>query len=225
MIATIQYGIPVARVEFMDEVAIGAVNAYSQLDLEVAPTLFFEFHGTPAWVAEQARIVEEIAGDHGGAGFRWSADADERDRLWQARHDILLGDQGDQAGLRPLHRRHLRADLAAGRDDRRRARGHRRLLADRPDHRPCRRRQLPHRLSDGARQRGRISTRPNGWPTRLVERALAVGGTASGEHGIGMEKLKFMRAEHGDAVDVMKRIKAALDPKGIMNPGKMGDAG
>ena len=98
VIATIQYGIPVARVEFMDEVAINAVNNYSKLGLKVAPTLFFEFHGTPAWVAEQAKVVEEITKEYGGSDFNWSADTDERNRLWQARHDSFFATKAIKPG-------------------------------------------------------------------------------------------------------------------------------
>ncbi len=224
VIATVQYGIPVARVEFLDEVAIANVNAYSGLTLDVTPTLFFEFHGTPAWVAEQARIVEEIAQEHGGAGFRWTADADERAKLWQARHDLYWATKAARPGCE-LHTSDIcvpisqlaraivdaRADIDAS------------FLTG----------QLIGHVGDGNYHAAYLID-PNDerelaeaerLADLLVERALEVGGTASGEHGIGISKLKFMRKEHGAAVDVMKRIKAALDPLGIMNPGKMGQEG
>jgi len=224
VIATIQYGIPVARVEFLDEVAIGGVNNYSRLDLEVAPTLFFEFHGTKAWVREQAQVAEEICLENGGTGFRWSTDADERARLWQARHDILWATKAIRPGCDlytgdicvPISR--LAESIAAARED--------------IDASPLTGQIIGH-VGDGNYHTAYLID-PNNpdelaeaerLADRLVERALAVGGTASGEHGIGIGKLKFMRREHGEAVDVMKRIKAALDPAGIMNPGKMGQAG
>lgn len=224
VIATVQYGIPVARVEFMDEVAIGAVNNYSKLDLKTGPTLFFEFHGTPAWVAEQSQIAEEICTEHAGTSFQWSTDTDERAKLWQARHDILWATKAIRPGCElytgdicvPISQ--LAESILAAREDIDASHligqvighvgdgnYHTAYLLD-PDN--------PADLAEAERL-----------ADRLVERALAMGGTASGEHGIGISKLKYMRREHGAAVDVMKRIKAALDPQGIMNPGKMGQEG
>jgi len=224
VIAAVQYGIPVARVEFLDETAIGAVNSYSKLNLKVAPTLFFEFTGTPAWAAEQAQIAEEITASCGGTGFQWSTDADERNRLWQARHDLLWAARALQPGFDiytgdvcvPISR--LAESIVAAREDMDAShlKGvvlghvgdgnyHTLYLID------------PNKPEDYA-EAERLAD-------RLVERALAVGGTASGEHGLGLGKLKFMRKEHGAAVDIMKRIKQALDPLGIMNPGKMGQEG
>lgn len=225
VIATIQYGIPVARVEFMDEVAIGAVNNYSKLGLDVAPTLLFEFHGTPAWVAEQARIVEEIAAGHGARNFAWSADADERNRLWQARHDSFWALKALKPGWDfytgdicvPISR--LADSIVAARED---------LDASILEG------QIIGHVGDGNFHTGYFLEPGNKahlaeaerLAERLVERAFKVGGTCAGEHGIGIEKLKFMRAEHGEeAVEAMKAVKAALDPHGIMNPGKMGQAG
>ncbi len=224
VIATMQYGIPVARVEFLDEVAIANANAYSKLDLEVTPTLFFEFHGTPAWVEEQSRIVEEICADHGGERFRWSTDADERAKLWQARHDIYWATKASRPGCElytgdicvPISR--LAESIVAARQD---------IEAS-----PIVGQIIGH-VGDGNFHTAFIID-PNDeaeiaeadrLADRMVERALEVGGTVSGEHGIGTAKLKFMRREHGEAVDVMKRIKAALDPNGLMNPGKMGQGG
>lgn len=224
VIATMQYGIPVARVEFLDEVAIANANAYSKLDLAETPTLFFEFHGTAAWVEEQSRIVEEICADHGGARFRWSTDADERAKLWQARHDIYWATKAFRPGCElytgdicvPISR--LAESIVAAREDIEAS-----LLVG----------QIIGHVGDGNFHTAYIID-PNDeaeiaeaerLADRMVERALEVGGTVSGEHGIGTAKLKYMRREHGDAVDVMKRIKAALDPNGLMNPGKMGQGG
>ncbi|MEO3386798.1 FAD-linked oxidase C-terminal domain-containing protein [Mesorhizobium sp. CAU 1741] len=224
VIETVQYGIPVARVEFLDEVAIENVNSHSGLTLPVAPTLFFEFHGTPAWVAEQSRIVEEITAGHGGSGFQWSTDADERGKLWQARHDLYWATKARRPGCElhtgdicvPISK--LAENIVAAREDIDASpligqiighvgdgNYHTAYLID------------PHEPAELA-EAERLSE-------RIVERALACGGTVSGEHGIGTAKLKYLRREHGEAVDVMKRIKAALDPKGIMNPGKMGQEG
>ncbi len=225
VIATIQYGIPVARVEFMDEVAIEATNNHLQLGLRVAPTLFFEFHGTSAWVAEQAKIVEEITKEHGGTDFNWSADADARNRLWQARHDSYWATKAIKPGYDlytgdicvPISK--LAESIVAARED--------------IDASPLTGQIIGH-VGDGNYHTAYLMEPGNkehlaiaeAMAERLVERALKVGGTAAGEHGIGMEKLKFMRTEHGDdAVEAMKAIKTALDPKGIFNPGKMGDAG
>jgi D-lactate dehydrogenase (cytochrome) len=224
VIATMQYGIPVARVEFLDEVAVANANAYSKLDLVEAPTLFFEFHGTAAWAEEQSKIVEGITAEYGGARFRWSTDADERARLWQARHDLYWATKARRPGCElytgdicvPISR--LAESVVAARKD--------------IDGSPLVGQIIGH-VGDGNFHTAYLID-PNDeaeiaeadrLADRLVERALAVGGTISGEHGIGIGKLKFMRREHGEAVDVMKRIKAALDPDGIMNPGKMGQGG
>jgi len=224
VIECVQYGIPVARVEFLDEVAIGGVNAYSKLDLQVAPTLFFEFHGTPAWVAEQSQIAEEISANHNGTGFKWSTDADERTKLWQARHDALWAARALKPGCEvyggdicvPISR--LAESIVAASED---------IAASFLTG------QVIGHVGDGNFHTAYLidPEKPEDYAEaerladRMLERALAVGGTASGEHGIGIGKLKFMRKEHGDAVDVMKRIKQALDPLGIMNPGKMGQEG
>ena len=224
VIEAVQYGIPVARVEFMDEVAIAATNSYSGLDLPVAPTLFFEFHGTTSWVEEQARITSEITAAHGAEGFRWSTDADDRARLWQARHDMFWATKAIRPGYDlytgdicvPISR--LAENISAARRD--------------IDNSPLTGQIIGH-VGDGNFHTAYLIdpedpdhlAEAERLGDRLVERALAVGGTASGEHGIGLAKLKFMRREHGEAVDVMKRIKQALDPFAIMNPGKMGQAG
>jgi len=224
VIETVQYGIPVARVEFMDEVAVEGANAYSGLDLKVTPTLFFEFHGTPAWVDEQSRLVSEIATGHGGSDFRWSTDPDERAKLWQARHDIYWATKAQRQGCElftgdicvPISR--LAESIVAAREDidasflKGQIIGH---VGDGNYH-------TAYLIDPNSKEELEEAERLSGL---LVERALAVGGTASGEHGIGMGKIKYLRKEHGAAVDVMKRIKAALDPAGIMNPGKMGQEG
>ncbi len=224
VIATVQYGIPVARVEFLDEVGIVNVNAYSKLSLEVAPTLLYEFHGTEAWAAEQARIAEQIAQEHGAGNFRWSSDADERARLWQARHDVYWATKAARPGCE-LYTSDICVPISQLADA---------IVAARADiDASFIKGQIIGHAGDGNYHAAylimpgdaRELAEAERLADRLVERALKVGGTASGEHGIGIAKLKFMRKEHGAAVDVMKRIKAALDPLGIMNPGKMGAEG
>lgn len=225
VIAIIQYGIPVARIEFLDEVAIGGTNAYSGLGNKLAPTLFFEFHGTEAWVAEQAELAGAVAAEHGGEDFRWSADADERERLWQARHDILWATKAIQPGCE-LVTGDLCVPISRLADA---------ILAARADiDASWLTGQIIGHVGDGNFHTAYLIRPGNAedlaeaerLDDRLTETVLALGGTASGEHGLGYSKLRFMRAEHGDAaVETMKRIKTALDPGGIMNPGKMGDAG
>ncbi len=225
VIEAVQYGVPMARVEFLDPVAVAGVNAYSKLSMRVAPTLLFEFHGTEAWAAEQAAIVAGIAESHGAEDFVWSADADERARLWQARHDLYWATKAIRPGCElytgdicvPISE--LAAQIEAARADLETSFltgqiiGH---VGDGNYH-------LAYLILPGDPRELAEAARLS---DRLVERALKVGGTASGEHGIGLGKLKFLRAEHGDAaVELMKTLKAAVDPRGIMNPGKLGQAG
>ncbi|MBI1619885.1 FAD-binding oxidoreductase [Aquamicrobium zhengzhouense] len=222
---TVQYGIPVGRVEFLDTYSIESTNLYSGMDLKVAPTLFFEFEGTPAWVEEQSTIVAEIAAANGGSNFQWSTDAEERARLWQARHNHYWAIKARRTGCEiytsdicvPISK--LAENIVAG-------------LAD-IEASPLEGQIIAH-AGDGNFHAGYLVD-PNDeaelaeaarLADRSAERALASGGTVSGEHGIGIGKLKFLRREHGDAaVEAMKRIKLALDPAGIMNPGKLGQEG
>lgn len=222
---TVQYGIPVGRVEFLDTYSIESTNLYSGMDLKVTPTLFFEFEGTPAWVEEQSTIVAEIAAANGGSNFQWSTDAEERARLWQARHNHYWAIKARRTGCEiytsdicvPISK--LAENIVAG-------------LAD-IEASPLEGQIIAH-AGDGNFHAGYLVD-PNDeaelaeaarLADRSAERALASGGTVSGEHGIGIGKLKFLRREHGDAaVEAMKRIKLALDPAGIMNPGKLGQEG
>ncbi len=145
VIAILQSGIPVARMELLDEVQMAACITYSKLQgLEPLPSIFFEFHGTPAAVAEQAQQAEEIAGGYDARGFRWAVDAAERNKLWQARHDALWAALATRPGHQGLATDADRADLPAERSDPRRQTGHRRIRAVRADRRPCRRRQFPY---------------------------------------------------------------------------------
>jgi D-lactate dehydrogenase (cytochrome) len=221
VIATIQSGVPVARIELLDEVQMEACIRFSKLEqYQAAPTLFFEFHGTDAGVAEQAAIVESIADEHGGADFQWATRTEERNRLWQARHDAFYAALALRPGGKgivsdvcvPISRlaeciTAVKREIAASR-----------LLAPLVGH-----------VGDGnfhlvfivdPDDQGEIA-RAKEVSGRLVEQALALGGTCSGEHGVGHGKIAYLAAEHGDAVDVMRAIKRALDPDNIMNPGKI----
>jgi D-lactate dehydrogenase (cytochrome) len=220
VIQTIQAGIPVARIELLDELQMEAINNYSKLDYPLQPTLMLEFHGTEAGVKEQAEMVGALAAENGGGDFRWATLAEERTRLWQARHDALWAILALRPGAQafptdvcvPISRlaeairetkkdlagTYLKAPLVGHVGD---GNFHLVLLIDRNN---------PEEIAEAERVND-----------RLVERAIAMGGTCTGEHGIGLGKLKFMKREHGAAVGVMRALKAAIDPNGIMNPGKI----
>ena len=220
VITTIQFGIPVARIELIDETQIEAINNYSKTDFEVAPTLFLEFHGTEAYAVEQAQSLEEIATEFGGGNFKWTANTEERNRLWQARHDVAyackaMRPKGEiwatdvcvpisrladcitetQADIKDAG---LLAPIAGHVGD---GNFHLCLVVDPDDQDERDRAEALHE--------------------RMVMRALSMGGTCTGEHGIGYGKLDFLVAEHGEAVSVMRSLKQALDPDNIMNPGKI----
>jgi D-lactate dehydrogenase (cytochrome) len=220
-ILTIQSGIPVARIELLDEQQVKASNAYSKLTLPETPMLFLEFHGTDDGVAEQSRRFGEIAAELGGGPFDWATRLEDRTRLWQARHDAYWAGRALRPGAQPLATDvcvpisrladcvvETQADIAAA--------GmlgpiaghvgdgnfHVTLLVDMQD---------PHEIA-----------RTEAILDRLVERALAMDGTCTGEHGVGQGKMKYLEAEHGlAALDTMRAIKRALDPRDIMNPGKI----
>jgi D-lactate dehydrogenase (cytochrome) len=220
VIQTIQSGIPVARIELLDDVQIDAVNKYSKLDYPVLSTLFFEFHGTAASVAEQADLVRAIADDHGGSAFAWANKPEERTRLWQARHDAYLAAKALRPGAKgwptdvcvPISR--LAECISETKRDIRASS----LLAPIVGH-----------VGDGNFHLAFIIDPDNAAEMagakrineRMVMRAISLGGTCTGEHGIGYGKIDFLTAEHGDAVAVMRQMKLALDPDNIMNPGKI----
>jgi D-lactate dehydrogenase (cytochrome) len=220
VIQTIQSGIPVARIELLDEAQMDAINKYSKLDHRVAPTLFFEFHGSDAGVAEQVVNVEAIAGESGGDDFRWASSAEERTKLWQARHDAYYAALALRPGSKgwptdvcvPISRlaeciAETKRDLAQSTIPSALA-GH---VGDGNFH-------LIFIINPEAPEEIAEASRLN---DRMVARALEMEGTCTGEHGIGYGKLDFLRAEHGEAVSVMRSLKNALDPQGIMNPGKV----
>ena len=221
VIQTIQLGIPVARIEIIDESQLRVVNAYSKTNYPLAPTLFFEFHGiSETSVEDQIRAVEEIAREHGAKGFKWAASLEDRNTLWQARHNAYYATVASRPGARawttdicvPIS--HLaeciletQADIAAAR-----------VEAPLVGHAGDGNFHLIIMLEPDDREEFATISRLS---ERLVERALKFGGTCSGEHGVGVGKLKYLEAEHGPALDVMRAIKRAIDPNNLMNPGKL----
>jgi D-lactate dehydrogenase (cytochrome) len=221
VIATIQSGVPVARIELVDEVQLDAINRYAKTSYPRAPTLFFEFHGdSQPHVTAQAETVEALAADRGGLGFTWATRLEDRERLWKARHDALYAALALRPGSRawttdvcvPISR--LADCVLATRQDH----------ADAPfpvclvGHAGDGNFHLLYVLDPASPQEIGKARELN---DRTVERALSMGGTCSGEHGIGYGKMKFMEAEHGPGLDVMRAIKQALDPDNRMNPGKV----
>jgi D-lactate dehydrogenase (cytochrome) len=219
-IATIQSGIPVARIELLDELQVKAANAYSKLGLPETPMLFLEFHGTEAGVKEQSERFGEISADLGGGPFRWTANAEERTKLWQARHDAYWACIGLRPGAKafatdvcvPLSR------LAECVTETQRDIADNRLIAPIVGH-----------VGDGNFHVSVLLDMDDpaevaaakGFNERLVTRALAMEGTCTGEHGVGQGKMKYLAAEHGPALEVMRTLKHALDPQDLMNPGKI----
>jgi len=218
--AAMQLGLGLARIELLDALQIEAVNAHSKLSLQETPTLFLEFHGTLEATREQVGMFEELAQAEGATAFSWASDEDERRKLWQARHNAFWAVKSHWPGRDvivtdvcvPISRlaecvNETEADLR-----------HSGLVAPIVGH-----------VGDGnfhciavvnrddAAQRAALS----GFIERLAERAIAMDGTCTGEHGIGQGKMALLEAEAGEGVAVMRAIKAALDPLGILNPGKI----
>ena len=220
-IHTIQTGIPIARIELLDALQVRAVNIHSKLDLKETPMLFLEFHGTEASVAEQSRRFGEIAAEFGGGPFQWTTRQEERTRLWDARHHAAMSNFALRPGAQmiatdvcvPISRlaecvHETQADIERSR-----------LLAPIVGH-----------IGDGNFHLTLLIdmndadevARAKALNERLVERALAMDGTCTGEHGVGQGKMKYLKAEHGaPALAAMAAIKRALDPQNIMNPGKI----
>ncbi len=220
-IAAIQCGIPFARIEFVDEMQISICNAYSGLGLPEEPHLFVEFNGSHASVAEQSEFFGEIVAEYGGSEFSWAVKTEERRRLWRARHDVFWATKGYRPGASvivtdvcvPISR--LAECLAETRADIDRTGltasmvGH---VGDGNFH------TMPLVHMDNADE----VERARGFLERLTERALAMDGTCTGEHGIGVGKKNCMEAEHGArSVALMQALKQAVDPDNIMNPGKI----
>ena len=221
-IATMQSGIPVARIELLDADQMGACVAYSKLEgCRATPTLFLEFHGTHAAVKEQAEAVEAIAADYGGEGFAWATEAEARNRLWKARHDaywaalaLVPGWRGITTDICVPISKLAEAILGAKGDAE--ARGHTTCIVGHVGDGNFHQVILYDPKQDGALERAWEMDR------LIVARGLALGGTCSGEHGVGLGKREFLEQEHGaEALAVMRSIKTQFDPKGILNPGKM----
>ena len=220
-ISTIQMGIPVARIELLDEVQVDAINRYSDFDYALKPTLFFEFHGTEAWVKEQSEMVKEISTEEGGSDFQWSTQEQEKQKLWEARHNAYYAGLALRPGSKgwatdvcvPISR--LADCILETRSDIEESKltvplvGH---VGDGNFH-------LLFLIDPENEEEELKLYQPLN--DRLIERALRMGGTCTGEHGIGSGKIKYMKAEHGDSLDLMRQIKQALDPDNLMNPGKM----
>jgi len=220
VIATIQMGIPVARIELVNALQMRAIKNYSHLDYPESPCLFIEFHGSDAGVAEQAEIFGEITAEYGGGPFQWTAVAEERAKLWKARHDCYWASLTLRPGARglstdvcvPISRlaeciaetevdiaeMGLIAPIVGHVGD---GNFHVMVLMDVDD---------PAEIAASEK-----------FVARLNERAVRMDGTCTGEHGIGQGKMGFLDKELGHGVDVMRVIKAALDPKNILNPGKI----
>ena len=221
VIQTIQLGVPVARIELLDALAITSINRHSKTTLREEPTLFFEFHGSPTGVKEQAETVQGIATEQGGQDFEWATRPEDRSRLWQARHDAYYAGLGLKPGCRalttdvcvPISRladcisetyvdleaTSLIAPLVGHVGD---GNFHMVLLVD-PDN-------------------DEELTRAKGFASRLAQRAIRMDGTCTGEHGVGIGKQDYMTLEHGAvAIELMRAIKRAIDPDNILNPGKI----
>ena len=220
-ISTIQMGIPVARIELLDEVQVDAINRYADFDYALKPTLFFEFHGTEAWVQEQAEMVKEISTEEGGSDFQWSTREQEKQKLWEARHNAYYAALAMRPGSKgwatdvcvPISR------LADCILETRRDIEESGLVVPLVGHVGDGNFHLLFLIDPENEEEELKLYQPLN--DRLVERALRMGGTCTGEHGIGSGKIKYMEAEHGESLDLMRQIKQAFDPDNLMNPGKM----
>ena len=223
VIATIQLGVPVARIELLDDTQVDAVNRYSKTDYPVMPALLFEFHGdSDRHVQDQAESVEAIAREHGGRGFAWATRLEDRDRLWHARHHAFYAALALRPGAQawttdvcvPISRLaecvvETKADHAAVP-----------FPVCLVGHAGDGNFHLIYMLDSGSASELDEARRLN---DRMITRALALGGTCSGEHGVGFGKMKYLAAEHGEGLEVMRTLKRALDPDNRMNPGKIVD--
>jgi len=220
VIEVIQFSLGVARIEFMDDRLVDAINRYSRIDLPVAPTLLFEFHGiNETTVSETARLAEGLAAENGGLRFAWETIPEARERLWKARHDTYYAARALRPGSEvlttdvcvPISRLAeciitTRAEIDAAPFPATIV-GH---VGDGNFHVQCM--YAPEEAAE-----------VNSFAMRLVERAQSMGGTCTGEHGVGLGKKKYLVAEHGEALELMRALKRTLDPDNRMNPGKIFD--
>ncbi len=220
-IQVIQSGVPIARCELLDAHAVRAVNLHSKLTLREAPMLLMEFHGSPGGVQEQAVTVQDIAREHGGEDFQWATTPEERTRLWTARHHAYFAGMQSRPGCRtvttdtcvPISRL---ADCVAETVAEADAAGLPYYIVGHVGDGNFHVAYLIDPTLPGERE---LAERLN---HQLVQRALRMEGTCSGEHGIGLHKQGFLVDEAGaGAVAMMRTLKRALDPKNIMNPGKI----
>jgi D-lactate dehydrogenase (cytochrome) len=221
VIATIQLGVPVARIELLDDVHMDALNRYSKTNYPVASTLLFEFHGdNQRHVTEQAETVEALAAERGGRGFEWATQLEDRERLWQARHNAHYAALALRPGCRswagdvcvPISR--LADCIIETKQDHENAPFPVCMVSHAGDGNF----HLVYLLDPSSTTELEEARRLN---ARMVARALAMDGTCTGEHGVGSGKMKSLVAEHGEGVAVMRDIKRALDPDDRMNPGKV----
>jgi D-lactate dehydrogenase (cytochrome) len=221
VIKTIQTGVPIARVEFLDENSVRSINAHDKLNLPEKPLLLFEFHGSEHSVKEQAEQVQQLAAEHGASGFEWATRTEDRSRLWTARHNAYFAMLQMRPGARAIstdccvpisrlaecildtqadcEKNHMIYSIIGHVGD---GNFHVLMMVD------------PHDADDIAKAEGVNQ--------RMVARAIAMDGTCTGEHGIGMHKMDFLVQEHGEeAIETMRVLKHAFDPRNIMNPGKI----
>jgi D-lactate dehydrogenase (cytochrome) len=220
VIMTIQLGIPVARIELMNALQVKACNAYSGLALPEAPSLFLEFHGSPASVRLQSEAFGEVAREHGAGGFVWSANPEDRAKIWKARHNVYWSAKALRPGANaiatdvcvPISRL---AECVTATEEDIAAHG---LVAPIVGHAGDGNFHVSMVIDD--KDPGEIAA-AEAFVERLNARALVMDGTCTGEHGIGQGKQEFLEAELGGSVDIMRRIKKSLDPLNIFNPGKI----
>ncbi|MGO8800885.1 MAG: FAD-binding oxidoreductase [Roseiarcus sp.] len=220
-IATIQSGLPVARIELLDALQVRACNNYSKLSLPETPMLFLEFHGTSAGVAEQSQRFGEIAAEFGGGPFAWATRPEERTRLWQARHDVYWASLTLRPGARPFATDVCVpiSRLADCVEETQRDVAQSGLVAPIVGH-----------VGDGNfhvsplvdMEDAADIEKAEAFSSRLVRRALAMDGTCTGEHGVGQKKVQYLEEEYpATTLDLMRRIKGAFDPDNLLNPGKI----
>jgi D-lactate dehydrogenase (cytochrome) len=220
-IEIIQLGVPIARCELLDAHAVRAVNRHDKLTLPESPLLLMEFHGSPASVAEQAATVQELASEHGGSGFQWATTPEERTKLWTARHHAYFAGAQMKPGCRtvstdtcvPISRL---AECVTTASEAATAAGMAHYIVG---HVGDGNFHIAYLVDPSIPAERELAERLN---QELVQRAISMDGTCSGEHGIGLHKMDFLVTEAGPgAIEMMRTIKRALDPKNIMNPGKI----